>query len=156
MRIMTELCEGPCYLFSNREMGRASKSAASDVRVLYIESGVPTFSKYLISGDTYSDSLDFSRPSQTFTGNQTLYSDGICIYDRYWKNYIDDIYHRNSRELKIKVILPMQPQDALRYFFKIGTSLYVIKNINNYDPRKAGQPVEVEFIKINSISNYIG
>lgn len=156
MRIMTELCEGPCYLFSNREMGRASKSAASDVRVLYIESGVPTFSKYLISGDTYSDSLDFSRPSQTFTGNQTLYSDGICIYDRYWKNYIDDIYHRNSRELKIKVILPMQPKDALRHFFKIGTSLYVIKNINNYDPRKAGQPVEVEFIKINSISNYIG
>lgn len=137
---MIEANENPCYIFDNNYDTRTSE--------------IPLFSKYLSGANgNYTHSLDFVKPSLTFIGDESKYSDDVTMVSNYWMSMLNDMYSKNSRIVTVKCRLKHRPQQALKYFYSFDNSLWMLSKINNYN--SANEFQECEFIKIESKNNYI-
>lgn len=141
---LIELNDSPCFYMIK-----------DDITLKIDVDNYPIFSKYMTDENgIYTDSLDFSKPTKTFIGNFDKYQDGVTIYERYWKNYIEDVYERNSRQVTVKVFLKDKPQNAMRKFYYFKNAMWVISEIVDYDANNIGT-TEVTFLKILDKENYL-
>lgn len=154
IKIMDELNGNPCHMFCLGGRGYENTQAQDKTVVCYELHELPHFSKYLTnSNGVYTDSLDFKKPNSTFISNFEKYGDNITIYDRYWKNYIEDCYDKNSRSVTLKCFLNDMPKDAMRKFYYFDNSVWVINEITDFDAATE-KSVQVTFVKVKDPKNY--
>lgn len=155
LKIMEELNEKPCWYYTEDGHGRSMISKEESVVAVKRDS-LPVFSKYL-SADSgeYTASWDFAKPQRTFIQDSAEYGDGICLYERFWQNYVQDVYDRNTTKVTLYAFLPMKPQEAMRRFFWFDNCIWTLTEVSDWCPDSA-EPVKCTFIKINDRKNYIG
>ena len=119
---------------------------------------IPVFSKYLTGEidygrEGYTHSLDFGRPTATFLGDLDYYTDDTQTLSDYWRTYIDDIYAKNAKTVKLKARIKGRPLDAMRVFYAFDNCLWLLLRLDNYNPNDTLS--DATFVKIDSIDNYI-
>lgn len=98
-------------------------------------------------------SWNFGHPQVIFSPN-TFTSEGDSIYDRCWKNYINDMYSVDGRKLTCYVNLQGIPTNAwLRRWYWFDNSIWRLNEIKDYN---AADPAttQCEFIKVQDVDNY--
>lgn len=122
----------------------------------------PIFNKYKIEeyyhyGHHYRmvASLDFGVPKEIDIPDFNGYEESATIYGRAWKRYLQDRYNRDTKIMTCSVNLSgiQVNQNLLRQFFYYDNSLWVLNKITNYS-LTTYDPVECEFIKVQSKTNY--
>lgn len=99
-------------------------------------------------------SADWGIPQEYYT--KDIPSTVKARYDRYWRDYIVDVYSADTSVLKCKVNLRglQVGQDLLRKFYWYGGSIWVLNKISNYSITTFDL-VECEFVKVQNMDNYI-
>ena len=156
IRMMESLNENQCFMYvsANTEVYE-SKDAVSKQYVCKWTKQIPIFSKYLTGENgAYTDSLDFVQPNYTFIGNDENYQAGICLFDRYWRNYLEDLYDPDGKAVTVKMFLREQPDLAMRKFYLFDNSIWVISEITDYDV-SSREPTQVKFVMVRDYHNYV-
>lgn len=139
----------PCWLFTNNETDAMGNSLAKRV------SSVPYFSRYKISdGNGYIlRSLDFGRPDELYIPN-AVYRQGSTIYEAFWQSYISDLYSKDSRVVRTKMLIRETPTvEWLRRFYAFDSSIWRMVDIKDYNVGTE-KLTEVEFVKVQDVNNY--
>ena len=139
----------PCWLFTNNETDAMGNSLAKRV------TSVPYFSRYKISdGNGYIlRSLDFGKPAELYIPN-AVYRQGSTIYEAFWQSYISDLYSKDSRVVKTKMLIRETPTvDWLRRFYLFDSAVWRMVNIKDYNVG-VEKLTEVEFVKVQDVNNY--
>lgn len=139
----------PCWLFTNNETDAMGNSLAKKV------SSVPYFSRYKISeGNGYIlRSLDFGKPNELYIPG-AVYRQGSTIYEAFWQSYISDLYSKDSRVIKTKMLIRETPTvDWLRRFYVFDSSIWRMVYISDYNVGTE-KLTEVEFVKVQDVENY--
>ena len=154
--MMQYLNEKPCFMFvSGGTTAYAGPNSVNKESVCKVVNKIPIFSKYLTNENgVYTDSLDFVKPNYTFIGNESNYQGGICIFDRYWRGYIEDLYDPDAKSVTLKMFLKEQPDEAMRKFYLFDNSIWVISEITDYDI-SSEEPTQVKFVLVRDYHNYI-
>lgn len=116
---------------------------------------VPRFTKYKTENGIYTDSLDFIKPSSTFISNWNEYNDNITLYNRYWKNYIDNMYATNSKRITIKCFLHCNPNQALREIYFFDNAYWLLYKVTDYE-QGLNKPTKCDFIKLTDYKLLFG
>ena len=139
----------PCWLFTNSETDGEGNSIAIKL------TEIPYFNRYLIypANGYITRSLDFGTPEEIYVPN-AIYRPGSTIYDEFWKDYISDLYDKDSRVIKTKMLIKEKPSvDWLRRFYFFDNSIWRMTEINDYDVAK-DKLTEVKFVRVQDINNY--
>ena len=139
----------PCWLYSKSIFNRVGQQICDIVGEL------PSFGRY-----TYNDnkayiinSWDFGKTKELFMPG-TYYNENANIYDRYWSNYVNDLFDVNTRICEAFVMLPKTQGDRLlRQFFWFDNSLWRINKIVDWNVC-SDDTTKVEFVKVQSINDY--
>lgn len=159
---MYDIAGEPCWLLSywNNLAYTTQKEADEFSRHKIGEklSFIPNFSKYhydIYNTDIVDSSLDFAKPDYSFIGNLNNYPENSTIYNKYWKNYVEDMYDNNGCICSTYVFLPKQDINTLfKNFYFFGGNLWVLNNISDWNPNSDGV-TKCEFIKIKNKENYL-
>ena len=118
---------------------------------------VPTFSRYAFPDDpaVIGLSLDFGVPAELDIPSVS-YDDGATIYARCWRNYLADLYDRDTKIMTCKVDLRgyQVGPELLRRFWWYDGSLWVLNKITNHS-LTTWDLTECEFVQVQDIDNYI-
>lgn len=140
----------PCWLMTLVE------NNINDKKIAYKINQLPYFSRYIIYGGQegiITHSWDFGGSQTTYIPN-TYNSDEMGIYEKCWKNYINDMYSINSRKLTCWVNLTEKPNvNWLRRFYWFSNSLWRINAIIDWNMSIDGL-TKFEFIKVQDTANY--
>lgn len=103
-------------------------------------------------------------PSYTYNG-QTMSSwrspSGIynrtddSIYTRFWKNYLNDLYDKTTKEITLYMSLNnYTPEEAMRRIWVINGTAFVIIKIFDYSAVNKQKFIKVTLRKVTDIENY--
>lgn len=113
---------------------------------------LPIMNNNLSEMNKYTQSYFFQEPNPKFEKND--FDSNACIFDRYWSDYINDVFDKNTKVIDCYVFLDEMPVDALRKFYLINNSLWVIQEITDYN-YKSKEPTKVKLIRVKNKYNYI-
>lgn len=139
-----------CYISTDSEYNKNGD------RIAYKYNELPHFTRYKIRQENeISESFDFGVPKEIFIPNVT-YNETETLYNRYWDNYINDIYDVNTRKVVCNVNFDDTEinQDMLKNFYFFNGSYWIINKIENRISTLNKYLAKVEFIKVNEINNY--
>lgn len=141
----------PCWILTNSEYDSNSKKIANEVTSL------PIFTRDLINfGLTtgyITHSWNFGHPEVTYVP-ETYTTSGDSIYDKWWKNYINDLYSVNSKTVSCYVRLPRYAHPSLlRKWWHFDNGIWILNSIKDWQVDK-DIPVLCEFIKVQDTANY--
>ena len=113
--------------------------------------GVPTEEDSFM-GTPYSmiTSHDFSTPTEIYIPN-TFTVSGIDIYDRYWKEYIADLYSVDTRVLTAEIYLK-DIRDSFKKFYWYNNALWVLSSITDWNPET--KICKATLLKVNNKGDY--
>lgn len=119
--------------------------------------GIWTFMLPIMNNNTsemnnYSQSYYFKEPNPKFEHND--FDSNACIFDRYWSDYINDVFDKNTKVIECYAFLDEMPVDALRKFYLINNSLWAIQEITDYN-YKSKEPTKLTLIRVKNKYNYI-
>lgn len=139
----------PCWLYTNT-------TADTQGQVIAIKTEtVPYFNRYWIypSSGYILRSLDFAQPEEIYLP-KAYYRPDSTLFDLYWRDYIADIYSKDSRVLKAKMLIKGKPTiDWLRRFYYFDGSIWRMTAINDYNVAK-GNLTSVEFVRVQDKEKY--
>lgn len=113
---------------------------------------LPIMNNNLSEMNKYTQSYYFQEPNPKFEQND--FDSNACIFDRYWSDYISDVFDKNTKVIECYVFLDEMPADALRKFYLINNSLWSILEITDYN-YKSKEPTKVTLIRVKNKYNYI-
>ena len=113
---------------------------------------LPIMNNNLSEMNKYTQSYYFKEPNPKFEKND--FDSNACIFDRYWSDYISDVFDKNTKVIECYVFLDEMPTDALRKFYLINNSLWSILEITDYN-YKSKEPTKVTLIRVKNKYNYI-
>lgn len=113
---------------------------------------LPIMNNNLSEMNKYTQSYYFKEPNPKFEKND--FDSNACIFDRYWSDYISDVFDKNTKVIECYVFLGEMPADALRKFYLINNSLWSILEITDYN-YKSKEPTKVTLIRVKNKYNYI-
>ena len=139
----------PCWLYTN------SGTDAQDNVIAVKADYAPYFSRYMIypASGYIVRSLDFGKPEEIYIPG-AYYRQGSTLYEEFWEEYISDLYSKDSRVVKTKMLIRETPTVSwLRRFFYFDGSLWRMTAINDYN---VGQEklTEVEFVRVQDVEKY--
>lgn len=138
----------PCWFWTNGEYDFDNVKVATRVYEC------PKFSRYLITdAGNIQNSWDFGQPAETYIPG-TTYREDSTIFNVFWESYIRDLYDRDTRRLKGKMLLEDKVTvDWLRRFYLFSNSIWRMDKITNADitDRKL---TDVEFVKVQDVASY--
>lgn len=154
LKYMLDLNGGQfCHLYT--ESTGISSPYQSDINRVSLLDYIPLFGKYLIDNDgMYSYSLDMTTPAMSFCNDIQRYKADRGIYDVYFSRMVDDLYSKDGKKVSVRTFLTKQPQEAMRVFYFFDGSYWILTKIDNYNP-ESKRPVQCEFVKVLSLSNYL-
>lgn len=119
--------------------------------------GIWTFMLPIMNNNTYemnkyTQSYYFKEPNPKFEQND--FDSNACIFDRYWSDYINDVFDKNTKVIECYAFIDEMPVDALRKFYLINNSLWSIQEITDYN-YKSKEPTKLTLIRVKNKYNYI-
>lgn len=146
--------ETPCWLWTKTEENNGVKIAKGMTKL-------PVFSRMMYSLENTTGTSntkiaftwDFGRVRDTYVPVKS-YIEKSTIYERWWSNYIADLYDYNTRVVECYV--KMQGKvvgDWLRSFYWWDNSYWVLTEINDYDITSY-DTTRCKFVKVNDLTNY--
>ena len=82
--------------------------------------------------------------------------DSKYIWNAFWKDYIDDLYDRNSKEVTLYARITGDPNQAIKKFYSFEGCLWTIVKIEDYKMSSFGdQFSKVTFHKVIDKNNYV-
>lgn len=144
---MFMLNEEPCWIYTESEQDYNFNKIAIKRTTL------PQFTRYNIESNVITDSLDFGRPQEIYFFNKE-YNEDSTLFNKFWKNYLYDMYDVNTRVLTCYVKFDdIVNYNTLKNYYYFRNSYWVINKIEESSPLTKN-PVKVEFVKVNDIGNY--
>ena len=138
-----------CWLRTDRETDKQGNRVAIALKE------VPKFGRYEIypTSGYIIKSLDFGEPETLFIPGAISRSEST-MYNTFWKNYISDLYSKDSRVLSTKMLIEERPTvDWLRKWYYFDNSIWRLLNIKDYNVGTYGL-TDVEFVKVQDRLNY--
>ena len=140
----------PCWIMTLDERNTAGATIAYKINML------PWFSRNLYAeGQTgpIAHTWDFGASQATYVPD-TFNIEGMSIYEKCWKNYVNDIYSIDSRKLTCYLNLTEKPDmNWLRRFYWFENAIWRINSIIDYNLSIDGV-TKFEFIKVQDIEDY--
>ena len=142
--------DNPCWLITNSPYDKKGKQIAQKM------TSIPYFTRYLTSDNSnrISTSWDFGRTKELYVPNISWASDRDTIYEKYWQDYIQDLYSVNTRTVEAYIQLKGQTtQEALRRFYWFDNCLWTMTKIDGYSAALR-DTVKCTFTKVNNKQAY--
>ncbi len=142
--------DNPCWLVTSSSVNAHGKQIAQKI------TSIPYFTRYLTSdnGNQISTSWDFGRTKELYVPNISWASDRDTVYEKYWQDYIQDLYSVNTRTVEAYIQLKGQTtQEALRNFYWFDNCLWVMTKIDGYSAALR-DTVKCTFTKVNNKQAY--
>ena len=139
----------PCWLYTRSETDAQGNDIALHVQY------VPHFGRYIIyQGSGYiTKSLDFGEPETLYIPQAVSTPEGT-LYEEWWKDYISDLYHIDTRIVTAKVLMKDRVTvDMLRKYYVFDNSLWRLSKISDWNISDPGLTT-CEFVKVNNPANY--
>lgn len=138
----------PCWIYTVSNFDVAGNTIANTVYEL------PQFSRYITTNNGWiTHSWDFGTPRTLYDPEYRI-DNSSNIYDRYWKNYIQDRYDKDTRVVECNVRLVENVLgDWLRKFYYFDGSYWVMNRIIDYDA-SSNSTTKVELVKVKDLSDY--
>ena len=95
-------------------------------------------------------SHDFSTPTEIYVPD-TFTVLNIDIYDRYWKEYIADLYSVDTRVLSAEIQLE-DIHDSFKTFYWYNNALWCLSSITDWNPET--KICKAKLLKVNDKGNY--
>ena len=139
----------PCWLYSTL----SGDSQGNSVCIFLDE--IPYFSRYKVYTDSgyITRSLDFGKPDEIYIPG-LYYRPGSTIYEEFWQDYISDLYNKDSRVMKCKMLIKEKPTvDWLRRFYVFDNAIWRMLSIEDYNAA-VDKLTTVQFVRVQDIDNY--
>lgn len=142
----------PCWIMSPND------SDGDGVRIAWKLGTIPIFSRDLWSNTDTRDGMvvntwNFGHPKEILCPF-TYSTEGDCIYDKYWKKYIGDLYSVDDRKLTCYVNLPDNPfPGAMRQFYWFDNGIWRLNEVKDWNVFGFDSTL-CEFVKVQSTDNY--
>lgn len=148
---MDTLNEGnPCHILTASDFNEGGE------RIAYTVESFPNFTRDLVYGGQkgyVTHSLDFGSPSVRYCPD-VYNTKGMTLYERYWQDYIADLYDVNTRKVSCYVLLKNRPApNCLRPFYWFDNSYWILNKIKDWNMTK-NESTLMEFIKVNDPADY--
>ena len=140
--------ETPCWLWTLTEYNGDTKIAKGMTKL-------PIFSRMMYdSGESNIEyTWDFGRVRNTYVPIKS-YVDKATIYERWWADYIADLYDPNTRVAEVYVKMEGKVVgDWLRAMYWWDNSYWVLTEINDYNITSY-RTTKCKFVRVNDITNY--
>ena len=142
--------ETPCWLWTKGEYNGNQRIAKGMTKL-------PVFSRMLYDYDrgqkTIQYTWDFGRVRNTYVPVKN-YFDKSTIYERWWADYIADLYDANTRVVECYVKMEGKVVgDWLRAFYWWDNTYWVLTEINDYNITSYAT-TKCKFVRVNDLSNY--
>lgn len=95
-------------------------------------------------------SHDFSTPTEIYVPD-TFTVSNIDIYDRYWKEYIADLYSVDTRVMTAEIYLK-DIRDSFKTFYWYNNALWVLSSITDWNPET--KICKATLLKVNNKGDY--
>ena len=121
----------------------------------YGDGYIPCFSRYITNENgRVTHSWDFGTPKELYIPDYTI-DNSSDIYTNYWKNYINDEFDINTREVELKVLLKGKVNpDFLQNFVYYDGGIWKIMEIVDYNPCSQ-ECTKVKMVKVQDKNNYL-
>ena len=140
--------ETPCWIWTKGENNGSQQIAKGMTKL-------PVFSRMLYNdaGDKIDYTWDFGRVRDTYVPVKA-YEDKATIYERWWADYIADLYDPNTRVAEVYVKMEGKVVgDWLRAMYWWDNTYWVLTEINDYNITSYNT-TRCKFVRVNDISNY--
>ena len=142
--------ETPCWIWTKGEKNGSQQIAKGMTKL-------PVFSRmlydYVRGQKTIQYTWDFGRVRNTYVPVKN-YIDKSTIYERWWADYIADLYDPNTRVVECYVKMEGKVVgDWLRAFYWWDNTYWVLTEINDYNITSYAT-TKCKFVRVNDISNY--
>lgn len=140
--------ETPCWLWTLTEYNGSDRIARGITKL-------PVFSRMMYNDEENSIEYtwDFGRVRNTYVPVKT-YNDKSTIYERWWADYIADLYNANTRVVECYVKLEGKVLgDWLRSIYWWDNCYWALTEINDYNITSY-DTTKCKFVKVNDIANY--
>ena len=140
--------ETPCWIWTKNEYNGNQQIAKGMTKL-------PIFSRMLYNteGNKIEYTWDFGRVRDTYVPVKA-YEDKSTIYERWWADYIADLYDPNTRVVECYVKMEGKVVgDWLRAFYWWDNTYWVLTEINDYNITSY-DTTKCKFVRVNDISNY--
>ena len=144
-----------CWLYTFTTIGYGGEVIARRLMDENDNPILPAFSRYVMSGDTITDTWDFGKCNELYVPN-IEYSDIPTIFDKYWYGYVADLYDVKTRVVTAYVNLSGKKveNEMLRDFYYFDNSIWMLSKVEDYDPTSFNT-TKCTFVKVNNPNNYI-
>ena len=140
--------ETPCWIWTISEKNGNQQIAKGMTKL-------PIFSRMLYdaSETNIEYTWDFGRVRDTYVPVKS-YEDKATIYERWWANYIADLYDPNTRVAEVYVKMEGKVVgDWLRAMYWWDNTYWVLTEINDYNITSYNT-TKCKFVRVNDITNY--
>jgi len=140
--------ETPCWIWTKGEKNGNQQIAKGMTKL-------PIFSRMLYNteGNKIEYTWDFGRVRDTYVPVKA-YEDKSTIYERWWADYIADLYDPNTRVVECYVKMEGKVVgDWLRAFYWWDNTYWVLTEINDYNITSYAT-TKCKFVRVNDLSNY--
>lgn len=140
--------ETPCWIWTKGEKNGNQQIAKGMTKL-------PIFSRMLYNteGNKIEYTWDFGRVRDTYVPVKA-YEDKSTIYERWWADYIADLYDPNTRVVECYVKMEGKVVgDWLRAFYWWDNTYWVLTEINDYNITSYST-TRCKFVRVNDLSNY--
>lgn len=140
--------ETPCWIWTKTEKNGNTVIAKGMTKL-------PVFSRMLYNdaGDKIEYTWDFGRVRNTYVPVKS-YVDKATIFERWWADYIADLYNANTRVVEVYVKMEGKVVgDWLRAMYWWDNCYWVLTEINDYNITSYAT-TRCKFVKVNDITNY--
>lgn len=147
---MITWCDKPCYLWTQSEKNVRQQEICKKL------TNLPQFSRYITVDATNSIhySMDLGRTKELYIPDLKYVDGKTCIYERYWQDYLEDLYDIDTRIVDVYVKFDGKVmQDYLKKYWYFDNSYWVISEILDYNP-VSGEVTKVKFVKVNEWGVY--
>ena len=115
---------------------------------------LPVFNRYIMSGTNIVKTWDFGKCNELFVPETEYGENYPTIYDRYWKQYVSDLYHTTTRVVECYVKLDGKVEgDWLKHFYYFDDSIWCLTKIEDYNITSF-DTTKCQFVKVGDISDY--
>lgn len=139
----------PCWIHTYNEYDTNNR------RIGIATNNIPFFSRNIQTSPDNGNIIhtwDFGHPMATYNG--ALNTDSMTIYERCWKNFINDVYNENSRTISCYVRLEDTPStELMKHFYWFNNSFWRLNSIKDWNVNSLDTTL-CEFIKVQDLSNY--
>lgn len=146
--------EQTCWLYTNTTTDALGRVIARRTTNTTGRPILPVFNRYIMSGTNIETTWDFGKCNELFVPNVTYIDGNPTIYDKYWKQYVSDLYHTTTRVVECYVKMDGKVEgDWLKHFYYFDDSIWCLTKIEDYNITSF-DTTKCQFVKVGDINDY--